>query len=133
MIKKGLIAGVVILIAGFILSPIFLMIFPTLNSEYETSGIFRPWTDPLMMAYFLYPFIFGLAASYFWKLSEGKLKGDRVGKALGFAKIYFLIATIPGMFVSYTSFQISFAMVATWTISGFIDAFIAGWIFAKVK
>jgi len=68
-----------------------------------------------------------------WGLLKPHLKGDEIHKALHFAKIYFIIATIPGMFITYTSFQVSLPMVLLWTITGYIEVFVAGYIFAKVK
>lgn len=50
-----------------------------------------------------------------------------------FAKIYFIIATIPGMFISYTSMQLSLTMVLLWTIVGYLEALIAGLVFTKIK
>lgn len=133
ILKRGVIAGVVILIIGFILNWLFSIIFPSLAQEYQ-SGIFRPWTDPLMMAFFLHPFIVGIILAYFWELISVQLKGEsKAVKAWQFAKLYFVIATIPGMFVSYTSFQVSFIMILTWTVMGFVQAFVCGWIFSSIK
>lgn len=133
ILKRGLIAGVVNLIVGFGLNYLIGFVLPVIAKEYQNPAIFRPWTDPLMMIYFAYPFIFGLVSAYFWGIIEGRFKGDEVSKATQFAKLYFLIATIPGMFITYTSFQVSALMVVVWAITGFIEAFIAGYIFAKVK
>lgn len=133
MVKKGLLAGVAVLIIGVIINFLAGAILPNIQSEYENPNLFRPWEDPLMMAFFLYPFIFGLVGAYLWGYLKEKLKGDDTKKALEFAKIYFIIATIPGMFITYTSFQISLTMVLVWAATGFIEAFVAGFIFTKVK
>lgn len=133
IIKRGLIAGVVNLIIGFGLNFLIGFIFPQVAKEYQNPAIFRPWTDPLMLIFFAYPFIFGLVGAYFWGLIADKFKGDEVNKALQFAKLYFVIATIPGMFITYTTFKVSFLMVAVWAITGFVEVFVAGLIFAKIK
>lgn len=134
ILKRGLLAGLAILVVGFIFSWVIGSIFPGVMNEYDNLSIFRPWDDPLMTAYFAYPFILGTALSYLWQIIDKKIKGeDEVGRAMDFAKIYFFIATIPGMFISYTTFNLSLLMILLWTISGYIDAFIAGWIFAKIK
>jgi len=131
IVKKGLIIGVVNLVAGLILNRVLHFLFPALVQEYQ-GGLFRPWTDPLMTAYFLHPFILGIALAYFWSLFGKDIKG-KTGpeKALSFAKLYFVIATIPGMFISLTSFKISFLMVVSWTLVGFIQAYLAGLILAR--
>ncbi len=134
LLKRGLIAGFVNLILGFGLMWLFGQLFPSVTIEYKNPAIFRPWTDPLMQAYFAYPFIFGIVAAYLWEKIEKQFKAKTPsGKALEFATFYFIIATIPGMFISYTSFQISASMIVVWTINGFIQALAAGWVFAKIK
>lgn len=133
MLKKGLLAGLINLVLGMILSFGLQTLFPDLAKEYQNIKLFRPWTDPLMMAFFAYPFILGIAASYFWSLLGKALTGDAINKALKFAGIYFVIATIPGMFVSYTTFQVSLWMVLSWTLTGLLEVFVAGLVFAKLK
>lgn len=126
MWKKGLIAGVVLLIVGMGLNWLLGLLFPSLMNEYQNTAIFRPWDDPLMMAYFGYPFILGVALAYLWDTLKAK-------DPLEFAKLYFIVATIPGMFISYTSFQLSLLMILTWTVVGFVQAYVAGVVFSRVK
>ena len=126
MWKKGLIAGVAILVVGFGLSWILQQIFPSLKNEFENTAIFRPWDDPLMMGFFLHPFILGVVLAYLWDKVKAK-------DPLEFAKLYFVIATIPGMFISLVSFQLSFLMIISWTGAGFLEALVAGYVFTKVK
>jgi hypothetical protein len=84
--------------------------------------------------YFIYPFLLGLALSWAWSKSKGIFGGksllERAGK---FGLFYFVIAGVPGMFVTYSSFAISLPMVLSWTISGLVNAVIAGWLFAKMN
>ena len=126
MLKKGLVAGLAILILGMVLNWLIGMVFPALAGQYQNTAMFRPWSDPLMTVYFAYPFILGVVSAHLW---------GRVGKPkpMEFAKLYFVIETIPGMFITYTSFQISLSMVLLWTVTGYIQALVAGYIFAKMK
>lgn len=133
MLKKGLIAGFVNLILGLIINWIITAGFPQVAKEYQNTEIFRSFSDPLMMIFFAYPFILGIVAAYFWNLIKEKLPKDQNAKVFAFAKIYFIIATIPGMFISYTSFQLSLTMILVWTITGYLEALAAGWIFARIK
>lgn len=133
-LKKGLFTGLVLFIFSFAVNWLMTFLFPSLTAEYQNSNLFRPWTDPLMMAYFAHPFIFGIVAAYLWDLLKDKIKGSKPEeKAMKFANIYFLIATVPGMFITYTSFRLSFLMVLSWAILGYFQAFIAGLVFVKVK
>lgn len=134
VLKKGLVAGIANLILGIILNKLLNVMFPSLATEYQNSMIFRPWDDPLMMLYFAYPFILALSFAYFWNMTGKQCKGaTSTQKAFEFAKFYFLIATIPGMFISYTSFQLSALMIIAWTFVGFLQAYVAGWVFAKMN
>lgn len=133
MVKKGLIAGLANLILGIIISFGLQVCFPSLAAEYRNASLMRPWSDPLMTVFFAYPFIFGVVAAYLWGIIGKNFKGSPVNKAFAFAKVYFIIATIPGMFISYTTFQVSFLMIASWTITGFLEAYASGFIFAKIK
>ncbi|OGG10828.1 hypothetical protein A3J20_02970 [Candidatus Gottesmanbacteria bacterium RIFCSPLOWO2_02_FULL_42_29] len=134
MIKRALLAGTANLILGFVLNWIFAIIFPSITREYMTGSLFRPWTDPLMTVYFLYPYILGFSMAYFWPIIEKNLKGkDVLSKAGEFAKLYFIIATVPGMFITYTSFNISLLMVCVWALTGFLQAFLYGLVFFKVN
>jgi len=127
LIVPGFISGVAMLVVGMILNRLYPLVFPALTQEYENPAMFRPWSDPLMMLFFLYPFILGFVVAFLWtkKIAEKK--------PLKFALVYWLIASVPGMFVTYTSFTVSLAMVVSWTLSGFIQAFIAGFIFSRFK
>lgn len=133
MIKKGLLAGLAILVLGVIFNFVLEALIPSLAKEYQNPSLMRPWTDPLMIIFFAYPFILGIVASYFWNLLAKNFSGDAIKKAFEFARTYFIIATVPGMFISYTTFQVSFLMVLSWTVLGFLEVFVAGLIFAKVK
>lgn len=132
MWKKGLIAGVAILATGIILNFIVGVALPSIATEYQNTDLFLPWTDPRMMGFFAYPFILGVVLAYLWDKVDVKGK-DAQTKALHFAKLYFIVATIPGMYITFTSFQVSLPMVLIWTATGFIEAFVAGYVLAKVK
>ena len=131
MFKKGLLTGLALLVVSFIVNWLVGSILPEIALEYQNVGLFRPMNDPLMVLFFVYPFIFGFAAYYLWRMVSSKFKGSTTDKALAFAKGYFIFATIPGMFATYTSFQVSLGMTLLWAATGFINAFVAGYIFAR--
>jgi hypothetical protein len=133
MWKKGLIAGFSILVTAMTFNWLSEAVIPGLAKEYQNISIFRPWNDPIMMLYFVYPFILGFVLQKFWELIQNKLSGKGIQKVFEFTKLYFVIATIPGMFISYSSFQVSLAMILSWTVGGFIQTFAAGYIFATIK
>ncbi|MBI5220216.1 MAG: hypothetical protein HY978_00060 [Candidatus Liptonbacteria bacterium] len=125
-VSVGLLAGLVLLLAGLALNMAMNVLAPGLKSEYENSGIFRPWSDPLMSLYFLYPFLFGVLLAWVWRrVAPLQISWNR------FAGAVFLVYSIPGMLITYASFQVSLGMVLSWTLSGLIDAGLASYLFAK--
>lgn len=129
----GLLAGVAMTVTSLVVGQIISRLFNT-NQEYVNSQMYRPWSDPLMMLYFLYPFILGLSLSYLWdNLKLVSREKKLVNKALNFAIFYFLIASFPGMFITYSSFAVSFPMILSWSIAGFAEVFVGGLVLGKIK
>jgi hypothetical protein len=129
----GLIAGLAMLIIGTIVSQLINLAVPSLMSEYQNLGLFRPWEDPLMSLFFLHPFVLGLALAWVWDKTKSLLVGGPMKRATHFALAYLLVAIIPGMLISYSSFPLSLLMVFSWTIGAYLQAFVAGLVFAKVN
>ncbi len=132
IIWPGIVVGIATLIAGMIISYAF-MLFPSVASDYNNSAIMRSWQDPLMMAFFLYPFIYGIILAWAWGKSKDLFKGSKNKRAVKFGFAIFLIATIPGMIVTYTSLPYSFMTVLSWTVGGLINSWIAGLILVRMN
>jgi hypothetical protein len=127
LLVPGLLSGVAMLVVGMLLNRVYYLVVPSLAQEYENSVMFRPWSDPLMMLFFLYPFILGFVLAFLWS------KKATANKPLKFALFYWLIASVPGMFVTYTNFVVSLAMIVSWSLNGFIQTLVAGFVFSKLK
>ena len=132
IILPGIVAGIFTLILGMAISYLFMLI-PSVNADYNNSSIMRTWQDPIMSLYFIYPFVFGIVLAWVWNKSKGLFKGSAWKRGTHFGLTYFIIATIPGMLISYVSFPISIFTIISWTVSGLVDAIAAGWIFAKMN
>ncbi|MBU0502363.1 MAG: hypothetical protein ABIH69_05720 [bacterium] len=130
VILPGLVAGFLMSVVGMAVSMLMGKAIPTLMAEYKNVAMFRPWEDPLMMLFFAHPFVLGLALAYVWDKIKGSLSGN---KAVSFAFGVFLVATIPGMFITYCSFQVSLAMTLSWTVTGLVNALVAGLVLSKMN
>lgn len=133
VIVPGLVAGLVMLIVSMVVNMISGVLLPGLMQEYQNTAMFRPWSDPLMQAFMAYPFVLGLALAWVWDKVKGLLGSSPLKKATNLALAYLIVATIPGMFATYTSFAVSLTMVLSWTVSGFINAFVAGLVLDKLN
>jgi len=134
ILVPGLIAGAVMSLVAAIIGFLAGLLFPQLASEYANGTIFRPWSDPLMSLYFVYPFLLSIILSFVWSKTKTIIKGKSFqDRGVKFALWYFLVGTVSGIFITYSSFQVSLLIVATWTINGLFEAIVVGLIFAKMN
>lgn len=133
-ILPGLLAGLGALVVSMIFGSVSGKLFPSLAQEYINPNIFRPWSDPLMSLYYLYPFIVGIALAFVWEKTK-KLFGGQAAFDRGFyfGLIYWLVAGVSGMLITYSSFQVSLLMVLNWSINGLLEAAVIGVILAKIR
>jgi hypothetical protein len=130
----GLITSFGILIVSMLYSMAVQSLIPSLMKEYCNIGLFRPWKDPLMSLYFLYPFALGFIYAWFWNKAKSIFKGKSIfQRGLSFGTALWLVSSLPGMLITYSSFQLSLTIVLTWTLGGLISAIVAGTILAKLN
>lgn len=128
ILLPGLAAGVAMLVVWLVLSQVLAFLFPQLAVEFANPALFRPWSDPLMVLFFAYPFVLGVVLAWMWNKTKGVWKNG-----VDFALAYWLSASIPGMFVSYTSFPLSLVMVLSWTITGLAEVLCASAVFERMN
>lgn len=132
IILLGLLVGVVNLILGMIISYLFMM-SPQVASDYSNTAIMRQWSDPAMSLFFLYSFVLGIILAWVWQKSKILFHGNWMQRGIKFSLAIFLIDTIPGMLISYSSFPLSLMTIISWTVSGLVCVITAGLIFAKLN
>jgi hypothetical protein len=129
----GILAGVVILISNMIVGAIFQFFQPAIKDQYMTA-IFRPWSDYRMSLFFLHPFIVGLVLSYIWGKTRNLFTNlSKMRNGFNFGLLAWIFLTIPGMYVTYTTFAVSVAMILSWTAGGLVGMVWAGLILAKLN
>lgn len=97
---SGIAAGAVLLIMSTIFSMLAAVIAP--YDIFDLGGM-RAANDPVMALFFLYPFIFALAAAVLFNEIERALEGDKVKRGIRFGLLLFVIFTIPNQFVIFSS------------------------------
>jgi len=131
IILFGLMAGLAMLIINFVVSAILGYLFPMLNTEYNNTNLFRPWSDPLMWLMFLHPFAVGIILAWIWSKVKDVLSAEKnYEKGLVFGFIFWVIS-LPGMLISYATFQVSLTMILSWTLALLAEYLAAGFIFSK--
>jgi hypothetical protein len=119
--------GVINFLASMLISQIFSVLSWQVATEYQNPNLFRANSDPLMLLFFAHPFLLAFVLVWLWQKTKNIFGNN--GFKFGFA--YWIVATIPGMFATYTSMPYSLLMVLSWTISGLVQAIIAGLILSK--
>jgi hypothetical protein len=130
---RGLAAGILMLVASLAIGYAAAAVFPSLNVEYEESGLFRPMNDPWMSYMFIHPLLNGLFLSWLWDKTKGSFKGkDPLKRGMNFGLIIWIVFNIPGMLITISSFPLSELMVASWAVSVLIQYVLAGIVFSKM-
>jgi len=130
----GLVAGIAMLAVSMLVNQFVGAFVPSVAAEYVNSALFRPWSDPLMSLIFVHPFLLGFILAWVWnKVKPLFVSGSVWQKGTRFGLVVWLVASIPGMFISYSSFPVSLSMISSWLISGLISVIVAGWIFARMN
>ncbi|MFH1315837.1 MAG: hypothetical protein ABIH67_05600 [Candidatus Uhrbacteria bacterium] len=134
IILPGLLAGLVMLIVAMILSYIFGTIWPSIATEYANTDIFRAWEDWRMTYLFLaYYFVLGIILAWVWSKIKQMFKGACCQRAFYFGLSVWLVLAIPGMWMSYSSFQLSLGIIVSWLVMNLVNCVVAGAIFAKLN
>lgn len=128
---SGLIAGIILFIVGY--GGLFLAIrfmpesFVMYNNPLFNSDASRN------VLFYLHAFIISFALSWVWQRFKGLFNGPFLIRGLQFGFVYALVALLPVMWITYSSLDITFLMVATWFFYGLFQSILAGVIFAKIN
>ena len=133
ILGTGLVAGIAMILVNMLLNPVLYAIFPGLKGAYENNVMFRPWEDPIMMLFFLYPIVLGLALAWVWDKTKQLFQGSIWNKGLNFGLIYFFVSGLPAFFINFSSFKLPFVMILSWTIMGLVNGIVTGIVFAKIN
>ena len=107
------------------------MMTPALAIEYKNASIFRAVNDPRMSLFWFVPFLTAGLMLWLWNLSKNRIKGSTYRrKGMNFGLIYWTL-TIPGMIMSFFTFQLSTAIIVSWTISNLGQSLFAGVMYAR--
>jgi len=132
VIVPALVSAIAMIAVSIVLGYLFNFLFPSVKAEYENPALFRPWDDPVMYLFFLQPFLLSGALAWGWDKTKGLFQVS-ARRALNVALIYLVIATLPGMLMSVSSFKISVLMTLTWTVSSFFQVWIGSCIIVRMN
>jgi hypothetical protein len=96
----GIAGGILLFIAQFVFSMIGNLIAPY---DIFAIGGMRARDDPAMLLFFFYPFVLSFTSAIAFDRVKAALGGSCAGPGLTFGLILFLLVTVPGMFVIFSS------------------------------
>ena len=124
-------------IAGAILLFVTMVIFSFVStwiapySIYAIGGM-RPATDPVMMLYFAYPFVFSLTAVCAYSLIRTALPGGYIRKGLIFGGILVLLVLVNNAFVIFSSMLYPAGFFIELILNGLVSYPLLGIVFSKI-
>lgn len=131
ILKSGLIAGTILFIISY--GGLFLAVkfFPYLFVEYNNPLFNSAGSRDLL--FYMHPFIISFALSWFWDRFKSLFKCSYILRGIEFGFVYAIVALLPVMWITFSSLDITVLMISSWFMYGFIQALIAGLVFAKVN
>ena len=126
---SGAIAGIILFLVSIVSLYVTIFLLPNLALQYYNPAFKSTSSGSIM--YFIHPFIISFALAWFWDRFKGQLGKSFWIKDLEFGIIYSLVAVLPGMWLIYSAMSVSFEQVLTWFAYGFVQAVIAGVVFAR--
>lgn len=131
VILPGVIAGFVLLAFSYLALFLLVKFLPSLAEQYY-NPVFSQEGDKTIM-YFLHPFVLSFALAWFWERFKGQFEGSWVLRGLELGVVYAIVASLPAMWITFSSLALSFQLVGSWFAYSIIQAAIVGLIYAKMN
>ncbi|MDD1703272.1 MAG: hypothetical protein LUQ31_09865 [Methanoregula sp.] len=126
----GIAGGAILLVLVTIFSAVSTLIAPY---NIATLGGMRAMNDPVMLLYFLYPFVFAFAAAGVFDIIKSSLTGKNCrDKGLMFGALLFTLVTIPSVFVMASSMDYPVGFYLAQVLEGIIGYPVLGMLFTRV-
>jgi hypothetical protein len=127
----GFIAGLVLLAISFLALQVMILVFPNLTDEYYSPAVIS--TSERLVLYFIHPFVMSITFAWFWNQFKSGIEGNWIYRGVWVGLIYGAVATLPAMWITFSSLNVTLTMAITWFIYGVFAAIVAGLIFAKLN
>ena len=129
ILVSGLVSGLLIFAVGMIVQIAVQIVSPY---DVLALGGMRSKEDPLMLLFFLYPWVIGFALAIAYSYLGKSLQGTAVHKGLTFGKLMWLVTSLPSAYIVYTSMNYPIAFTATSVVASLIYMPLVGILIAKM-
>jgi len=127
IVLGGIGGGILLFVLLFGLNSLIGMVVPY---DISTFGGMRAMDDPVMLLFFLYPFVVSFAAAVVFDTVRNALQGTTVRKGLLFGGLFLVIMTIPSLFVMITTMDWPLVFYAASIVEEGIGCPVMGVLFA---
>jgi hypothetical protein len=135
MIKRvvypGLIAGIILFTISYGGLYAAVRFFPSLFTEYSNPLFNSNGSRDVL--FYLHAFVISLSLSWFWDRFKTMFRGNLMLRGLEFGLVYSMIALLPVMWITISSLDVTFLMVASWFVYGLVQAVMCGLMFARIN
>jgi len=122
--KKILISG---LVAGFVILAVEFFLGYVLSADYAaTPQIWKPMTSSWYYQIFALDFIEGIIYAAAFSVVHSSIPGKGWRKGQNFGLLVWIVATIPGMLMTYFTMAVPDSIILSWTLGGLISIVFAG-------
>ncbi len=128
---KGFAAGAILLVLSYAALWVLVNFFPDMAEQYY-NPIFDMEGDKTYL-YFLHPFVLSFALAWFWRRFKSLFTGPFWWRGMEMGLVYGLIASLPSMWITFSSLSVSFGLVMTWLLYGVFQAVVVGIVYAKMS
>ncbi len=133
--KKVITSGIIVGLALFVVCYgglfVAIRLFPHFFEEYISTMFNSDGSRDFF--FYTHVFVISFALSMFWKRFKIFFKGHSIIRGLEFGGTYAIVSLLPIFWLSYSTLDITFKMVASWFIYGLIQATVAGVILSKTN
>lgn len=131
VILPGVIAGFVLLGLSYVALYLLVNLLPSLAEQYY-NPVFSQEGDKTIL-YFLHPFVLSFALAWFWERFKGQFEGHWMLRGLELGLVYAIVASLPAMWITFSSLALSFTLVLSWLAYSTAQAAVVGLIYAKMN
>ena len=124
----GVLAGIIIEIVNIIFNSLIQLIWA--YNVFELGGM-RTIDDPIMILFFVYPWILGFALAYIYSYFGKALDGNYIAKGWKFGLLMWVVVTIPSAFLVFASMNYPVAFTVNSVIPPFIYMLVSSIVIAK--
>jgi len=125
----GILAGIVIEIISLIFGTIIQAVWP--YNILELGGM-RAMNDPIMLLFFLNPWVIGFAMAIMYSYTGKAIEGSIIWKGKKFGLLVWLVSSIPSAYIVFTSMNYPIGFTINSVVGSFFYMIGAGITIARV-